>query len=178
MKNQDLFKIFINCNNIEAIKKLIKKEDVNPSYNDNDALVFSCEKNYIELFKVLYNNEKIHLSEINKDYLLATAIMYNSYQITKMLINDFNVNPANNFNNSLLKAAESGCIKTMKLILKDKRVNPENGDNHAIRCAFLNKNLNVVSLLWKNDNVKNKGFYGFSKELIYYLELHTKIESF
>ena len=77
------------------------------------------------------------------------------FNIVKLLLEDYRVNPADDNNWAIKGASANGHFNVVKLLLEDKRVNPAIDKNYAIIWASDNGHYNVVKLLLRENRVIN-----------------------
>ena len=68
-------------------------------------------------------------------------------EIVKLLMSDPRVNPADQNNQAIVKAAKGGHTETVKLLLSDPRVNPADQHHKAIILASENDHSGIIQLL-------------------------------
>jgi hypothetical protein len=123
-------------NNFEHFVYLIEQNKVDPSYDNNLALVISIEENKIKFVKYLLNLD-LDLKSIEK-LLFQQAIEYNSKDVLPLLVKDQRI--STNFDNNF----------PLKFSLKHR--NP-----HFIQ-LLLNEDdvINSIDFNWINKNIINK----------------------
>ena len=126
MTKQDELEDAMRNNNIKKVELLLKNKDVDPSINDNQAIIYASSVGYIIL------------------------------DIIKLLLNDPRVDPSENNNQAIKAASENGYTNVVKLLLQHPRVDPSSNNNYAINHAAYQGHFDVVKLLLKDERVKEK----------------------
>ncbi len=81
------------------------------------------------------------------------AIQENDINTIKFLINDTDVDPAENKNYAIRKASEYGFLDIVKILLKNKNIDPSVDNNLAIRKASMFGFLDIVKILANDKRV-------------------------
>ena len=77
----------------EIVKMIISNESVDPSAEDNFALVWASEKGYYEIVKLLISDERDDPSS-DDNYAIVYASENGHYEIAKLLLSDKRVDPS------------------------------------------------------------------------------------
>lgn len=111
---------------------------------------YLIQKNKVKEIKKIVDNSHNNFDEL----IFGYASQIGRIDIVKLMLNNTQIDPANNDNLPIQFAAVNGYFDLAKLLLKDKRVNPTTQNNLAIRDAFQNRFYNIVELLWKDKRVR------------------------
>ena len=175
-----LFLTVVKANDINMVKELLK-QNIDPSYNSNEAMytalkngfveiiklllqdkrlkiskneVFqqAAQRGYVEVVKLLLQDKKVDPSDID-NYAIRYAAEYGRTEVVKLLLQDSRVDPSANRNYAIRIAAERGYVDIVKLLLQDERVDPSDDNNYALRYAAENGHIKVVKLLLQDERV-------------------------
>lgn len=132
--------------------RILEFKEVDPNYfvHDYTALLYACEKNRIDIVKILLQNQKIDVnlgSPKDRNTPLMVSILNDNFEIAKMLIDDQRTNlNATNFDNiSVLILTVNKQLKNIvDLIIHDERLDPEESN---INDAFYFSYGNISCLL-------------------------------
>lgn len=130
------FSYALQHNDVNKMKKAIKKGAKNTNISNNEAFVIAVSKHDTELLKMLLKDSKNDPSQggIQEQ---RYAGRYDG-----------------NYDNAPIKiAAREGYDDIVKLLLKDKRVDPSTANNYPFRYAYKNKHWKTVELLLNNNIV-------------------------
>jgi ankyrin repeat protein len=142
VNTQDNAPIEVACENGNLkIVKLLVNSGADPIYND--ALIFSSERNYIDIVKYLLKNEA---DVTRKEY---AALRFSSsrghLEIVELLVqNGSNIHAKNEY--SLRKSSEYGFIEVVKYLI-EKGADPRASNNEALILSSKNGHFEVVKLL-------------------------------
>ena len=128
MTKQDEFNAAINFSQISKLKLLINDENVDPSYNNNNAIRFSSENGHTEIVELLLNDKRIDPAYDN-NWAIQSAIIDGYISIVELLLADERVDPSDEMNYALLLALD----------YKQNNI----------------KQNNIFNLLWKDKRIKN-----------------------
>ena len=92
---------------------------------------------------------------MNKQQEFENAIQKNHIELVKILLNDKNVDPSDNYNFAIQYSSLNGLTDIVKLLLKDNRIDPSDKGNYAIYYSDSNGYIDIRELLWSNQRVKN-----------------------
>lgn len=156
MSIQKKFNRAIKKNNIELVKSMMNQEDIDPSYDDNIAFIFCCEKGYTEIAKLLMEDERVNsINDFTYCFCIRVACKKGHLNIIKLLLNHKIINPYKHANLFIQVASESNRLDIIKFLLNNERFNPAIKNNYCIQTAFTKKYNKAVHLLWKDQRVKN-----------------------
>jgi len=107
----------------DAVKLLLLDDRVDPSANDNWALIAASENGHLEIVKLLLSDSRVDPSaEDNRALVLASQNGY--LEIVKLLLSDARVDPSDQDNFALIFASKNGHLEIVKLLLSYARVDP------------------------------------------------------
>ena len=134
---------FINAvsdDNIELVKILLKNKLVNPSYDRNSALRYTCEYGYFEIAKLLLSKDIDPSYSDNMPIVIASECGY--FNIVKLLLADKRINPSAQHNWAIVLADEQDKLDIVELLWK----------YDVVKKSLKNDNLELYNKL----SVKNK----------------------
>jgi ankyrin repeat protein len=178
--NIDVFKNAIKCNAIIPVKillenvdisydksykytqseivKLILKERINPSIDNNWPIRYASKYGYLGIVKLLLKDKRVDPSDV-KDYAISHASENGHVEIVKLLLKDSKVNPSNLNNYSIKFACLNEHLNIVNLLLQDDRTILNNHKCVSV-CKFIKNNTIVIELIAKQ---KTKQLYYFIK---------------
>ena len=109
------------CSYIEVLKLLLQDSRVDPSAENNYAIIRASYHGYTEVVKLLLQDSKVDPSADN-NYAFRVASYYSFIDIVKLLLQDSRVDPSAKDNYAFRVASHSGNSQLVKLLLKDPRV--------------------------------------------------------
>jgi hypothetical protein len=124
MINRQLeFEEGIKNNDANVIKSLLQtKELIKPDNDYNWAIRESAKKGYVDLVKLLLNDNRVNPTEV-QNYAIREASQNGHYDIVNLLLSDNRVNPAANNNWAILNAKNRPNNDDVVFLLwSDKRV--------------------------------------------------------
>lgn len=82
----EIFKQLLDSNcNIEVIKFFLQNETIDPSLNNNYAIIWASMKGHLDLVKILAQDHRVNLT-INNNAPIRYAMMHNHSDVVKFLI--------------------------------------------------------------------------------------------
>ncbi|KAJ3022521.1 UNVERIFIED_CONTAM: hypothetical protein HDU68_009057 [Siphonaria sp. JEL0065] len=115
------------------VKVLLEDGRVDPSYNNNNALLVAVEKGYTTVVELLIKDERVQVERVQKLISLSSfnliemAIVLgpslSRRNLVKLLLDDGKVDPCHDGNRALVLAVEKGYLDVVELLLMDTRVN-------------------------------------------------------
>ena len=136
MQIEEYFIDIVVENDFDNFLYLIENDKVDPSYDNNLALVISTEENKVKFAKYLLNLD-LDLSNI-KSFLFQQAIEYNSTDVLPLLIKDQRLSVTVDDNFPLRFSLKNKNFDFVKLFLAEEDV------------------LNSIDLHWINKNIIDK----------------------
>jgi hypothetical protein len=144
MSKQSKFLIAITKNNTELISKLLQDSRVDPSDDDDWAIVLAFKFGHYDSIKILLEDKRTNPSNRN-NVPLQLASFFPEEKFIKLLLNDPRVNPIHDNNYAITNANKNKNINTVKILwnlqcVKDTLSN-DNNDlyNKLIQEDFKNK---------------------------------------
>jgi len=128
------------------------EDGVDPSIDNNNAILNASQYGYIDIVKELLKDERVDPSVLN-NLTIQLASEFGRIEVVKELLKDDRVDPSGNFNYAIQLASLNGHVEIVKELLKDKRVNPASNNNYAIRYSSQNGHIDVVKELLKDKRV-------------------------
>jgi len=115
----------------ESVAFAINDVGVNPSYNNNEALILAIEEGNNNIVRILLEDPRINAGIDDNRALILTLSYIDQYPETKedyvailtYLLFDDNVDPSVDNDRALLYAAKYGSMQLLDRLLRDKRVN-------------------------------------------------------
>ena len=108
-------------NNINKVKSILNDKNINPSYNDNQAIIYSCENGNLEMVKLLLKDERVNPAMKNNKPI-GYSSQFGHIEIVKLLLNDTRVDPSDYNNYALQYAKQHAHLNIVHLLWKDKRI--------------------------------------------------------
>lgn len=195
-QNDLISEIFCECEGGKVDKLLsylnYPDADINIKSSYNMSLIMvACVKNNIELLKILLNEPKCNVQEVDKEIgLLHIASQYDNECIIKLLLDDGRCDPnlsikIKETQTPLISAIINNQINICKLLLDDPRidVNKTEGKNNntPLHIACIHGDLEIIKLLLEHENIEitpiniknetpldiaiNEGYYNIVKYL-------------
>lgn len=88
----EIFKQLLDSNcNIEVIKFFLQNEKIDPSLNNNYAIIWASMKGHLDLVKILAQDHRVNLT-INNNAPIRYAMMHNHSDVVKFLIPKIDIN--------------------------------------------------------------------------------------
>ena len=116
----------IRTDNKELFDFVLSRKEVDVFARANEALRDSCKKNKMYFLKKILELEEVNPSfteEIHfSEFLLKIASQNGNNEAVELLINEYNLNPADHHNASIAYAYLKGKMSTVRLLWKDERV--------------------------------------------------------
>jgi hypothetical protein len=165
-KKQKEFNLAIKQNDIKTVEKLLayrpnkfnkiffKAEKVDPSLDNHWAVKFSENNNNVEVLNLLYNDERILKHTLYNYYFNIFQSEGNLHGMIFLLNSNNFVPMIGNYLQALNFACEKGYLDVVKFIIKKKEVDITFGSNSFIYIACINKHMDIVHLLWKQNKIK------------------------
>jgi ankyrin repeat protein len=143
---------------IDAVKLLLSDPRVDPTYQNNRAICFSCEKGYVELVKLLLQDIRVD----PRNTSIQSASTNNHVEIVELLLKHEKIDPRSGNNFAFNNACRFGYCKIVELFLKDSRTDPSGYCNYAIRIACEYGFVDVVELLLKDSRVDPTDMHNYA----------------
>lgn len=147
-----MFFATVRSKNLPAIRQMLLDKRVNPSANNNEALIWAIQNGELEIVKLLLIHKRIDPS-LNNNAVIREAITYIRPEIVKLLLSDPKVHRTVDTNQLIRFPLFYGVTDIVKLLLDDPRTDPSLGHNSAIKNASENGHLEIVRLLLKDPRV-------------------------
>jgi ankyrin repeat protein len=156
---------------------------VNPSANDNDAVIRASANGHSEVVKLLLEDERVDPAARDQEALCAAcSISHDEYksddeagdsdkntgpddcatqerhhkgatEIVRLLLQDYRVDPGVNENMPLGQACREGHTEIVKLLLAHDGVDPAGDGNYAVIAAAMSGHTEIVRLLLADPRV-------------------------
>jgi len=152
----------------ELMEYILKNGNIDPTTNDNEAIINACKYGNIDIVKMLMSihsnkkysrNKRINLFANNNGAFIG-AIVNNHLKIIKILLNPINnhlpINPSVGNNMGIRLAAKLGhhnIVKYLISLLPEYGIDPSVCNNEAIRLAVTRNHKLVVKELLKDVRV-------------------------
>ncbi len=138
--------------NYLAVEVLLADQRVDPSYNNNRAILLASQHGYLEIVRLLLADSRVDPSA-DDNLIIIEASEHGYTEIIKLLLANKKVDPSDNHNHAIWAASIFGKTEVVKLLLGDNRVNPSDYYNEAIHSASQHGNKEVVKLLLGSDKI-------------------------
>lgn len=113
----------------------------------------SSKSDYILIYNIGKELKKEGHKNVNMQDIFKSAIIHGNKEVTKLLIDNDNVNPAYDNSFAFMFALDEGYTDIVKLLLQDPRIDPNTGDNFGISVAAENGYIDIVKLLLKDGRI-------------------------
>lgn len=132
--NKIFCKLIESNYHLEIIQELLLDTRINPSCDNNFAIISASEKGYVDIVKILLSDSRIDPT-IRKDAPIGFASRNGHTAVVELLLKDPRVNPGADRNYAIVYACENNHLEIVKLLLRDSRVDPGAYNNIAIKTA-------------------------------------------
>ena len=129
--------------------------DIDPSFDNNWAILYAAKNGYTYIVELLLNNENINFFDENLVWVIKHPSQNGDIETIKAIINNKRFDITEHIASGIISAAENGYVDIVELFLSDDRLNPLQSHSWAITQANKLKHYNVVTLLWRKTNVKD-----------------------
>ena len=109
-------KMACTVGNLDLLVYLVSNDLVNPSINDNNAIITTSRYGYTELVRFLLKDRSVDPSD-GYNAPIHFAAKFEHYETIKILLLDPRVDPYDKCHNAICDAASSGNLKVLKLLL-------------------------------------------------------------
>ena len=127
---------------------------VDPSDEDNTAIVRASEYGYKEVVELLLSDDRVDPSDRRNEAIIL-ASLNGHIEVVELLLSDGRVDPSDLHNYAIRWASRNGQHEVVELLLSDDRVDPSDKHNEAIRWASQYGHKEVVEFLLFDERVKN-----------------------
>lgn len=168
--DEDAFLWYCERNNY-AMVKYMKKDKVNPSFNDNLSLITATNENSIKVVILLLDDKRVDPT-IRQNYIFKKFCdRKNTFVIEKILKNN-NITQTT-INYFLRYSIETKNVKILKFLINNKIVLSSNSDdiNRVFITACRVGSLEIIKLLLYNNNIICSYYL---KNGIYTANIHNK----
>lgn len=184
-KLQALFNKAVTNKDQKFVELLLSDKRVDPSDDDNWAIIYACQKEYEDIAKVLLSDERVDpyakdgfalirsiadrkfkilklilskVKPLSGAYVMAAflkACKTDTPQLVKIFLESEQINISPNSLDPLIFAISGDCVDVVQTLLKDGRLDPTANNNEVIR--FASKHINYVYKEIFIDMLKNAG---------------------
>jgi len=155
---------------IEAIKEnrfnifqlLLGDARFDLNYNNGEPIYTAIELGRTEMLKLLLLDDRLKLSNLNKDYLMKTiavAIQSKDYETVNLLLSDSRFDFLNRDQVGLVMAISYGEISLVKLFLSNTNLDPSFPNNRALNLAVASGKMDIVEYLLFDPRISSSGWY-------------------
>lgn len=139
--------------NLETVKALLDS-GVDPSYQNNKALILAAQYGHLEIFKLLLEDARVDPSDQNNEAIIKAA-QSGHLDIFKLLLSDDRVDFSDHDDKVLIAAAEFNHVDILKWLIQDARIDPSAKNiETAIMFAAYNGYEDIFQILESNDRLK------------------------
>ncbi|KAI8900063.1 ankyrin repeat-containing domain protein [Globomyces pollinis-pini] len=149
---QEMFLKALDPISTNLVLAMLEDEDIDPTDDDNFAIITACTSGTIEVVQKLLKNEDVEL-----EGCIGPAGENGHAEVIKLLLQDDRIDPTEDDSQALRLASENGHLEVVELLLEDGRADPSDDDNYAICFASLNGHYEIVKLLMKDDRTDPSG---------------------
>ena len=143
MQMQKILKKIIRMDNEKKIILFLKNEKINPSHNNNEALIISSENGYLNSVTALFKYESV-LSASNIELSFALAAQNGHIDIIKLFIKSLQLDPSLHFNWAIYNAHKNNHTHIINYLWKDQR----------IKKTIIKNHLNIYNEIIKKEIIK------------------------
>ena len=118
--NNDL-KMAIKNGNLQALELLLRDGRVDPSDQDNQAVILASETGNLQALQLLLKDDRVDPSDQSNEAIIQ-ACTKGHLQVVELLLRDKRVNPASRRNRAINRASDAGHGEIVQLLLSDSRV--------------------------------------------------------
>lgn len=111
----------VDKNYTEVVDLILKSGKVDPSINNNNAIINACTNNHFKMFKILYDYQYDDIPKFG-DNLLYICLVHKSLRIFKFLLKDKRINLSEDTENLVSQSLEKSTKRFAELLLNDERV--------------------------------------------------------
>jgi len=130
---------------VEVVRLLLKDNRVDPSANDNGAIIWASTRGHYKVVEMLINDKRVDPSARDNEAFKCAS---RHVKVMELFLRDKHMNlSAQDIMYVFKVASKGGHVEVVKLLLKDERVDPSAQDNYAIRWASMEGYTEVVELL-------------------------------
>ncbi|MDF2578179.1 MAG: hypothetical protein K0S74_1663 [Chlamydiales bacterium] len=120
----------------EIFQILFKRADIDPSYNDNEAIIIACVLGDSESLALLLRDAKVNPAAQDNSPIIAASDGGHA-KIVKILLRLPEVDPTADNNAAILAAEAEGHKEVVQLLLKDSRIQETLNDEDKIRLQIM-----------------------------------------
>jgi hypothetical protein len=115
LTKQDFFTLSYKNNCIDEVKKMFCNQEIDSTFNKNEAIKYTALHGYHELLQLFLSNPKVNPSDNNNVALIAAA-KYGETESVRILLNHPKIKPAANDNWAIRYAANRNHLDIVKLL--------------------------------------------------------------
>lgn len=150
-----------DLDSVEMVQCLLRKQEFDPSIDDNAAIRWAAERGHLELVTALLRDIRVDPSARKND-AIQLAAQNGHVAVVECLLKDSRVQPEDNVNQAIRSASANGHIGVVDLLLQKtkylrrfryKNVEPQARTNEAIQVAAANGHAEVVERLMQDARV-------------------------
>ncbi|KAJ3006264.1 UNVERIFIED_CONTAM: hypothetical protein HDU68_004183 [Siphonaria sp. JEL0065] len=145
----------IGVKSIDCLQVLLENDSLDPSDNDNAALVQAATKGHADVFRFILQDKRIDPSKPNNSAFIGACYAGN-LEIVNLLLRDPRVHPGDQLNKALYNACLNGHVQIVRLLLADTRVDPTETDplSDYICAAFGNCHFALINEIFLHPQVR------------------------
>lgn len=118
---QTAFEDACTANDVDKVKEFLASGTIDPSANNNGAIIWACTKGYLQLAQELLKDPKVDPSACDNEAIVS-ASGCGRLEIVRLLLKDPRVNPTAQGNRAINNAYRYNHPEVAKELLKDFRV--------------------------------------------------------
>lgn len=153
----DFLYFAISCGNINMIKCIVESNIVDPSINNNMAIMLASSSYNPEIMEFLLKDSRID-PETNNNYCIKNAIRKGLVDIVKVLMKDKRLNNKTHHEIIFIHACKHGNTEIAELILKNNVISIESYSEHAFMLAIQSGETELVRLLLKDSRINPSAY--------------------
>ena len=133
-------------NNVNKVKLLLRDQRVDPSDNENEAIIEASMYGHWKVVKLLLQDTRVDPSDSQNNAIIE-ASRNGHLEVVKLLLHDSRVAPSDQDNEAIIEASENGHWDVVKLLNNDSRVVIDNIHEYAIIIASIRGDKKLVQRL-------------------------------
>lgn len=140
---------------IKVVNRLLQDERVDPSAQDNQALLEASSKGHVDVVDRLLRDDRVDPSA-RKNAAIEFASYRGHIDVVNRLLEDDRVDPSDKNNYSIMVATINGHLDVVNRLLEDSRVNPFSypNINIMIEWAMKNRRNDIIDRLIQDERFK------------------------
>ena len=134
--------------------------------HNNKIFLFACDRQYIEMVKLLLKNKTVNPKDLNNDGF-RIASFHGNVQLAELLLqnNDIDINEYDS--RSLRLACKNGHYNFVRFLIRNQKIDLWDYDNDAIKEAYEYGHLDIFYLLLQDNRINPFGYNFYEFKFLY-----------